>query len=196
MTNRKTISFFLLSFTFIIGSFFIACDKANNNDDDDDDNGTTEFTLSSTAFNDGGAIPIKHTCKGGNISPQLSWKNAPEGTNLFYIIVDDECAPCGSGTGACKHWQVLNLPSHIASIDEDADLMNEIPGVHLGRNYDGSTSWAGPCPPNKHTYTFTIYATNSSMQPIFNVSINRADFMNKYSDYVLGSASITCTFTP
>ncbi|MCK4675334.1 MAG: phosphatidylethanolamine-binding protein, partial [Gammaproteobacteria bacterium] len=36
-------------------------------------------------------------CTGKNISPQLSWKNAPAGTRSFAITVYDPDAPTGSG---------------------------------------------------------------------------------------------------
>ena len=40
------------------------------------------FTITSTAFSDGGNIPSKFTCDAGQTSPSpaLTWKDAPAGT--------------------------------------------------------------------------------------------------------------------
>src|SRR5262245_28233171 len=38
------------------------------------------FSLTSTAFQNGGSIPKKYTCQGENISPPLAWGGVPAGT--------------------------------------------------------------------------------------------------------------------
>ena len=60
------------------------------------------FTLTSTAFTDGAAIPVKHTCDGVDVSPPLAWSGAPAGTRSFALIADDPDAPAGSWV----HWVV------------------------------------------------------------------------------------------
>ncbi|MEG1572543.1 MAG: YbhB/YbcL family Raf kinase inhibitor-like protein, partial [Bacteroidales bacterium] len=68
------------------------------------------FTLSSK--NLGGQATLKEVfdgfgCTGKNISPQLSWTNAPLGTKSFAITMYDPDAPSGSGWW---HWLMFDIP--------------------------------------------------------------------------------------
>ncbi|WP_417228136.1 YbhB/YbcL family Raf kinase inhibitor-like protein [Amphritea sp.] len=44
--------------------------------------------LSSPEFVDGGMLPVKFTCEGEGISPPLSWRGVPQGTQSLVIIMD------------------------------------------------------------------------------------------------------------
>ncbi len=52
-------------------------------------------------------------CKGDNISPKLSWENAPKGTKSFALTVYDPDAPTGSGWW---HWVVFDIPKDKMSL--------------------------------------------------------------------------------
>src|SRR5262245_12489726 len=54
-----------------------------------------------------GNIPSQFTCEGKDISPELTWKNAPSGTKTFALIVHDPDAP---RAGGFTHWVVYNIP--------------------------------------------------------------------------------------
>src|SRR6266704_2535540 len=73
------------------------------------------FTLASTAFRDGAAIPVKYTCDGVDVSPPLSWSGAPAGTRGFALMVDDPDAPAGSWV----HWVLYNLPADVFELPEN-----------------------------------------------------------------------------
>ena len=70
------------------------------------------FSLTSTAFRDGGMMPVKFAgniksnpnCIGENISPPLEWKNVPAGTKSFALIMVD---PEGRGGLGVKNVEVV-----------------------------------------------------------------------------------------
>jgi len=47
-------------------------------------------------------------CKGKNISPAVTWKDLPAGTQSLALMVHDADAPTGSGFW---HWVVSNIPA-------------------------------------------------------------------------------------
>jgi Raf kinase inhibitor-like YbhB/YbcL family protein len=100
-------------------------------------------------------------CKGDNRSPELSWKNAPEGTKSFALTVHDPDAPTGSGWW---HWQVINIPVNVTSLKSDAGNKNNqlLPnGAMQIENDYGYAGFGGACPPEKHGthhYHFNIHA--------------------------------------
>jgi hypothetical protein len=67
---------------------------------------TMAIELTSPAFEDGEAIPVKYSCDGEDISPALSWKNLPAGTESLALIVDDPDAPGGTWV----HWVAYDIP--------------------------------------------------------------------------------------
>ena len=157
------------------------------------------FSLQSQNFSDGGEIPRVHACAalGGNdLSPALSWENPPRGTSGYALIMDDETSPCGTGDNACRHWIVYNIPATINTFSVGQKVI-DISGVTEGTNYTGAIGYAGPCPPNKHTYKFTIYALNPTMPFVGSgTALTRSQFEATYGEQILGSTTLTGTFSP
>lgn len=134
---------------------------------------------------------------GEDQSPPLTISNVPTGTTLFAIVMDDEIAPCGKGLGACRHWAVLNIPKGKTSIVIDEDW-STYAGVALGEPYGTpynlKTGYAGPNPPNQHTYNLTVYALGAgapvkAANPV--PQITRASFEAEYKNYILAKATLT-----
>ncbi|HZU24765.1 MAG TPA: YbhB/YbcL family Raf kinase inhibitor-like protein, partial [Bryobacteraceae bacterium] len=72
--------------------------------------------LKSSAFTDGGNIPVKYTCDGDGISPPLAWSGVPPGTQALALIVDDPDAP----SGVFAHWVVFGISPTIDHLEENA----------------------------------------------------------------------------
>ena len=105
----------------------------------------SSMQLTSSAFNDGTNIPQQYTGEGADISPQLSWTDAPEATKSFALICHDPDAPVISpGSYGYVHWVLYNIPFNINSLEENTDLYTS------GINDFGNLGYGGPMPPNGH----------------------------------------------
>ncbi len=114
--------------------------------------------ITSSAFEEGKTIPKKYTCDGENVSPPLQWSGFPKKTKSFALIVEDPDAP----SGTVDHWILYNIPLDVNSLSEN--IQDYPKGTLGGKNFKGSTTYSGPCPPDKeHRYFFKIYALDSKL---------------------------------
>lgn len=120
------------------------------------------FQLTSSAFETENSIPTQFSCDGRNISPELSWSNAPAGTKSFALIVHDPDAPI---EGGYTHWLVFNIPASVHHLPENIPNQDKLPGGGFqGKNDGGRYGYAGPCPPSgTHRYYFRLYALDSEL---------------------------------
>jgi Raf kinase inhibitor-like YbhB/YbcL family protein len=102
-------------------------------------------------------------CTGGNVAPQISWKDAPKDAKSFAVTVYDPDAPTGSGWW---HWIVYDIPATFNGLpggaSASADAKTKLPdGAKQGRNDYGTRDFGGACPPpgdKPHRYIITVYA--------------------------------------
>jgi len=122
------------------------------------------FTLTSTDLKNGafadGQVLNAFGCSGNNVSPQLSWSNAPAGTKSFVLTMFDPDAPTGSGFW---HWVVVNIPASTSALPNGASKdAAKLPVGSLETRTDlGAPGYGGPCPPARdkpHRYVFTLHA--------------------------------------
>jgi Raf kinase inhibitor-like YbhB/YbcL family protein len=111
-------------------------------------------------------------CTGANISPQLTWENAPNGAKSFAITMVDINA-FGPNI-PYDHWLVINIPASSNSLVKDAGNAS---GANLpaGASHTPNgafafdpthpeyyKSYSGVCPNigNTNQYEITVYALN------------------------------------
>ena len=114
----------------------------------------TKLALTSTAFQDGQAIPTQYTCDGAGQSPPLAWGEPPQGTKSFALVIDDPDAP----SGTFRHWGAFDIPASARSLAAgqplDSQAMNDF----------GRPGYGGPCPPKghgPHHYHFKLFALDA-----------------------------------
>jgi len=113
--------------------------------------------LTSPIFEDGGGIPVKYTCDGGGINPELQVQNVPEEAQSLALIMHDPDAPDPKAPrpGGFTHWVVWNINPRTELIKTESVP----PGGIEGENSAGKASYAAPCPHiGRHRYVFHLYA--------------------------------------
>jgi len=159
------------------------------------------FTLVSSSIKPDSTLTAEHVfngfgCSGKNISPELQWSNAPEGTKSFAVTVYDPDAPTGSGWW---HWLAYNIPATTTKLDAGAGAADgkKLPaGTIQGRTDFGAPGFGGACPPagdKPHRYIFTVYALKTEKIELpLDVTAANIGFMVNANQ--IGKASFTAYY--
>lgn len=140
------------------------------------------LTVTSTAFAEGGDIPVKFTCNGQSVSPELKWSGGPTTTQSFALIVDDPDAPIGTFT----HWVAYDIPANTTELGEGAQNIGK-----SGNNGAGRTGFIGPCPPSgTHRYLFQVYALDTAALNLKD-GATRDDLRNAMQGHILAQGTLT-----
>ncbi len=147
--------------------------------------------LASDAFKDGQPIPTRYACDGGDISPALTWTNAPAGAKSFALIADDPDAPAGTWV----HWVVYDLPAGTHSMPENVSKSQYIPGnAKQGINDFQRLGYGGPCPPagKLHRYFFKLYALDTTLE--LKPGATKAALLKAMEGHVLAQGQLMGTY--
>ena len=142
------------------------------------------FALTSSTFKDGQLMPRKvanmnpqnPNCVGENVSPQLSWSGAPEGTRSFAILMED---PEGRGGAGVHHWVAYGIPASVTSFAE-GEVSKASEKYVGGKSTQGVGNYSGPCTPpgTPHHYTFVVIATDLDPKEL-PAGLTREEFLAK-----------------
>jgi phosphatidylethanolamine-binding protein (PEBP) family uncharacterized protein len=149
-----------------------------------------KFTLASSAFIDGGTLPVDYTCDGGRASPPVEWKNAPKGTQSFAITMHHIPGP-----GEKHVYMVIyNIPADVQSISKNSKDV----GVWGINTVNGQQEYTPPCSkgPGPKKYTMTVYAL--SAEPKFDKSaadVTMDDLLSAIKGTTLATSAINVTYS-
>lgn len=151
------------------------------------------FSVSSSAFQEGAAIPVQYTCDGADLSPPLSWAGAPRGTASFALIADDPDAPAGTWV----HWVMYNLPGTVSELPENvpkSEAPTSLGGALQGKNDFRRAGYGGPCPPPgpAHRYFFKLYALDTTLR--LKAGAAKQDVERAMQGHALGTAQLMGTY--
>ena len=150
--------------------------------------------IRSTAFDDGGVIPLKYTCEGDDIAPPLEWEGIPENTRSLVLIVDDPDAPDPAAPRMIwVHWVVYNLPADVKGIPEGATVELLPGGTQQGLNDWNKPAYGGPCPPiGRHRYFHKLYALDTMLEVM--QSPTKAEVEAAMQEHVIAEAVLVGTY--
>jgi Raf kinase inhibitor-like YbhB/YbcL family protein len=165
-------------------------------------NAADPFALSSTTFKDGTMMPKKvankpaaqnpnPNCVGDNVSPELSWSGAPEGTKSFALTMID---PEGRGGLGVFHWVAYGIPANVTSFAE-GEVSKESPKYIGGKSTQGVGFYSGPCTPpgSPHHYTFMIISTDLDAKELA-PGLTLPELQAKLNGHVKGAAGLVGLF--
>jgi Raf kinase inhibitor-like YbhB/YbcL family protein len=139
-----------------------------------------EMKILSPDFGNNKNIPIKFTCDGEDVNPELIFSNIPAETQTLILYIDDPDAPAGTWI----HWLLYDIPV-ISKIPE-----NTVPsGATKGRSSWNKLNYGGPCPPQgTHRYFFKLIALDKELYLDEGSSIEQVKVAMK--DHVLAEAEL------
>lgn len=122
------------------------------------------ITVTSPAFGDGGAIPVRHAGHGvgDNVSPPLRWSGVPAGTAALVIVLEDDDVPLPRPLWHTAALLAPNLDCLAeGALQESADGIVLLKTL-LGQRYSGPRPIPGH---GVHHYRFHILALNQPLDP-------------------------------
>src|SRR5262249_55095285 len=108
-------------------------------------------------------------------TPIMTWKDPPEGTKSFALVMEDISVNPARDTspdprGKFTHWVVYNIPKDARQLSRDVlkDATVDVP-------------YQGPNPPKgeTHTYVFTLYALKTDKLTLAEKEQETAEAMRK-----------------
>ncbi len=150
----------------------------------------SDMQLSSSAFEQGGTIPTKHTGEGEDVSPPLEWTNAPQDAQSFAVICHDPDAPLVSpGTYGFVHWVLYNVPASTTSVAEGTGEGT------AGQTDFGKVGYGGPMPPEGHgTHHYFFWVLALDNQPNLPEGLTLWELLEKVEPNVLGMNRLVGTY--
>lgn len=148
--------------------------------------------LTSSAFEDHGSIPRRHTCEGNDVSPPLAITAVPAGAQSLALIVDDPDAPDPAAPKMTwVHWVMYDLPPGTSLLPEGVSAA----ALHArdGLNDWKRTGYGGPCPPiGRHRYFFKLFALDRLLGDLHRPTTT--ELQSAIAGHVVAEVSLTGTY--
>jgi Raf kinase inhibitor-like YbhB/YbcL family protein len=165
------------------------------------------LSVTTTAWPDGGEVPMTNAGRGGNKSPafEFHWSLAntptdPPATLKTYAIIFHDIENVGQGntTVDTLHWSAFNIPGTAKGLPEGlgsgvlADGTTNGPGIAARGGAPGAYFGPGAGPGPFHHYVFEFYALDTKLDLPANTT--REDLLKAMDGHVIGKAAYVGRF--
>ena len=143
--------------------------------------------VSSPVFDQGGAIPAKHTGEGHDLSPALNWYGLPEGTREIALVCEDPDAPRPE---PWVHWVLYKIPANHTGVPE-----GDTEGALEGENDFGRRGYGGPMLPKGHGvhhYHFRVYDLDTGLEAT--AGLTKDQLLEAMEGHVLDEGELVGTY--
>lgn len=166
----------------------------------------TVLTVTSTAWPDGGEVPMRHAARGENKSPAFEFKwmtgNAPAqrpaDVQTYAVVFHDiENAP-NKGVADTLHWTLFNIPGTANGLAEGLgagdlpDGSRNGPGINARNGNPGSYFGPGAPVGPFHHYVFEFYALDTKLD--LPATATRDELLKAMEGHIVGKAAYTGRF--
>lgn len=164
------------------------------------------LSVSSSAWPDGGEIPMKYSSRGENRSPDFTF-NWSQGGNAvavpaelqsYAIVFRDMENSTNKGTTDTLHWTIFNIPGTAKGLPEGLgkgdlpDGSRNGPGIANRGGNPGAYFGPGAGPGPFHHYVFEFFALDTKLD--LAASATRDELLKAMEGHVIGKAVYTGRF--
>jgi len=144
----------------------------------------SEFSITSTDFEEDGEIPKQFGYKHGNEEPELIFEGIPGNSKSLALIMDDPDA-MGAVGKVWVHWMYWDDMSADRKTTRGAE----------GKTDFGEIGYGGPAPPDKrHTYVFKAYALDITLD--LKEGFSKQELEDAMKGHIIAEAKLTGTYAP
>jgi len=151
--------------------------------------------MMSDAFGSGEMMPTRFTADGSDMSPPLSWWNAPAGCRSYALIVEDPDAPTPN---PFVHWLAYNIPPEVRKVPESIpvqEMLSDPVSMRQGKNSRMKIGYTGCAPPkgdSSHHYHFQLFALDRVLD--LAAGAGRSALMKAMKGHVLSKGDLVGTY--
>jgi phosphatidylethanolamine-binding protein (PEBP) family uncharacterized protein len=156
---------------------------------------TSRLRVASTAFREGGLLPVRYTCDGAGDQPPVAWTDAPSATKAFAVTMTTVPGPVRPGDDPARaqnpFFSVFNIPAAVHSLAINSSRVGE-----HGPNFkNGQLDYTPPCSqgPGLKRYTITVYALSATLR-LRPSQATEAALQAALRHEILASASISALY--